>query len=112
MKEIRLIPDEPLHNYVEISVIDFPAGRDEEPRRRCKVKVEFAKVDVEQLKKRGLGYREAVETYQKKLYDVIKFHLAQDWECEDGYEDDEDNKRKSLGLLLKIKRGLWQRYES
>jgi DNA-directed RNA polymerase specialized sigma24 family protein len=42
---------------------------------------------VEQLKKRGLGYREAVETYQKKLYDVIKFHLAQDWECEDGYED-------------------------
>ena len=56
MKEIRLIPDEPLHNYVEISVIDFPAGRDEEPRRRCKVKVEFAKVDVEQLKKRGLGY--------------------------------------------------------
>ena len=87
MKEIRLIPDEPLHNYVEISVIDFPGGRDEEPRRRCKVKEEFARVDVEQLKKRGLGYREAVETYQKKLYDVIKFHLAQDWECEDGYED-------------------------
>ena len=41
---------------------------------------------MEQLKAKGLGYDEAIDAYKKWLYDVIKFHLAQDWECEDGYD--------------------------
>lgn len=86
MKKIKLIPDEPFHNYVEISVMDFPDGKNKEPRRRCKVKAEFARYDVEQLKAKGLGYDEAIDAYRKWLYDVIKFHLAQDWECDDGYD--------------------------
>lgn len=85
MKEIKLIPDKPFFNSVDIAVMDFPSGLGGEERKRCKVTVEYAKVDVEQLKKRGLSFDEAIEYYQDWLYKVIKVHISQDWVCVEGY---------------------------
>ena len=87
MKEIKLIPDKPFHNYVEVAVMDFPNGADKEARKRCKVTVEFAEYDVEQLKKRGLDYEEAVKYYEEWLYGVVKANLAQDWKCSGGLDE-------------------------
>ena len=39
MKQIRLVPDPPFYNSVDIAVLDFPAGLDGAPRRRCKITV-------------------------------------------------------------------------
>lgn len=94
MKEIILICDPPFFNSVDVQVCDFPSGYDEELyragelkwRRRCKVTVEFAKVDVEQLKKQGKSYSEAMDYYKDWLYAVVKRHLASDWKCVDGYD--------------------------
>ncbi|MBS5335085.1 MAG: hypothetical protein DBY08_03210 [Clostridiales bacterium] len=86
MKEIKLVPDMPFHNYVEIAVMDFPDGKEGHARQRCKVKAEFAEYDVLRLKERGLRFNQAIEEYEKWLYEVIRFHLAQDWKCIGGYE--------------------------
>lgn len=87
MKDIKLIPDEPFHNYVDIAVMDFPGGMDNPPRKRCKVTVEFAEYDVEQLKKKGFNRQDAMKYYEDWLYNVVKANLAQDWKCVEGYGD-------------------------
>ncbi len=56
MKQIKLVPDPPFYNSVDVAVLDFPAGLDDPPRRRCKITVEFAEVDVRQLQARGLDH--------------------------------------------------------
>lgn len=86
MKEIRLRPDKPFHNSVDVAVLDFPDGPQGEERQRCKVTVEFAESDVRQLKDRGMDFDAAMAYYKDWLYKVIKVHLAQEWECVDGYE--------------------------
>ena len=87
MKEIKLVPDKPFFNSVDVAVYDFPEGVESEPRKRCKVTIEYAKVDVEQLKKRELTYDEAIGYYEDWIYKVIKVHISQDWTPVDGYEE-------------------------
>lgn len=87
MKKILLVPEQPFYNYVDIAVLDFPDGKEGEPRQRCKVRAEFAQFDVSQLKKRGMDYTSAIEYYEKWLYDVVKINLAQDWQCVGGWEE-------------------------
>lgn len=98
MKEIKLIPDEPFHNYVEVSVCDFPKGLDESPRQRCKITVEFAEYDVNQLKKQGLDLAGALDYYENWIYGVIKYHLAQDWTPTEGYDKVMEIVRGKLGM--------------
>lgn len=87
MKEIKLMPDKPFHNSVDVVVADFPNGIENEPRKRCKVTVEFAQYDVEQLQGRGLDFPQAMEYYRDWLYGVVKVHISQDWECVGGWEE-------------------------
>ncbi len=87
MKEIKLVADKPFFNSVDVAVMDFPNGVEGEPRKRCKVTIEYAKVDVEQLKKRGLSFDEAMEYYKDWLYKVVKVHISQDWTCVGGHDE-------------------------
>lgn len=87
MKEIKLVADKPFFNSVDVAVMDFPNGVEGELRKRCKVTIEYAKVDVEQLKKRGLSFDEAMEYYKDWLYKVVKVHISQDWTCVGGHDE-------------------------
>ena len=87
MKQIRLAPDPPFYNSVDVAVLDFPAGLAGAPRRRCKITVEFAEVDVRQLQARGLDYDGALAYYHDWLYQVVKVYLSQDWTCVGGMEE-------------------------
>ena len=87
MKEIKLVCDAPFFDKVDVNVLDFPSGREGEPRRRCKITVEFGPYDLAQLKKQGLGFDDAMEYYEKKVYDTVKFYLAHDWVCIDGHDE-------------------------
>lgn len=90
IKKIKLIPDPPFHNSVDVAVIDFPdgfCGPGSKERQRCKVTVEFAQFDVRQLQKRGLDYDGAIDYYRDWLYNVVRYHIASDWEAVDGYEE-------------------------
>ncbi len=86
MKQIKLIPDPPFYNSVDVAVIDFPEGISGKERQRCKVTVEFAEIDVKQLQKQGMDFEQAMEYYSKWLYEVVKYHIAQDWECLCGWD--------------------------
>lgn len=86
IKEIKLAPEPPLYNYVDIAVMDFPNGRDGHPRTRCKVTAQFGDYDIDQLKKQGLDYEGAVNYYEDWLYRIIKLNLAQDWTCVEGWD--------------------------
>ena len=86
MKRILLVPDEPFYNYVDIAVMDFPKGEEEPPRQRCKVTADLGPYDVKQLKMRGLDLDGAMEYYRQHLYDVVRFHISQDWECVGGMD--------------------------
>ena len=97
IKKIKLVADPPFHNSVDVAVIDFPGGIDGRQRQRCKVKVEFAKFDVEQLKKQGLDYDGAMEHYRDWFYSVVRYHIASDWECVGGYEEVFDIIRQRVG---------------
>ena len=61
MKEIKLKADTPFHNSVDVAVLDFPKGvEDGTERQRCKITVEFAQADVEDLQSRGLDLEGAM----------------------------------------------------
>ncbi len=87
LKQIKLKADPPFHNSVDVAVIDFPDGPDGKERQRCKVTAEFAECDVRQLQSRGLDFDSAMAYYEDWLYQVIKVHLAQDWEAVSGLEE-------------------------
>ncbi len=86
MKQIKLKPDVPFYNSVDVAVIDFPKGLDGEERQRCKITAEFAEYDVRQLQRRGLDFDGAMAYYADWLYQVVKVHLAQDWEAVSGLD--------------------------
>ena len=71
MKQIRLVPDPPFYNSVDIAVLDFPAGLDGAARRRCKITVEFAEVDVRQLQARGLQPGQKPELAALEMPEVL-----------------------------------------
>lgn len=87
MKEIKLKPDEPFYNSVDVAVMDFPKGRDGEPRQRCKITVDFSQFDVKQLQTRGMDFDGAMDYYKDWLYKIVKLNIAADWICVEGYDE-------------------------
>jgi len=87
MKEIKLKPDKPFYNSVDIAVMDFPKGLDGEARQRCKICVVFSEFDVNQLKRRGMDFDKAMDYYKDWIYKVVKLNIAADWTCVEGYEE-------------------------
>lgn len=87
MKEIKLKPDAPFYNSVDVAVMDFPKGRDGEPRQRCKVSVDFSESGVKHLQLRGMNFDDAMEYYRDWLYKIVKLNIAMDWTCVEGYDE-------------------------
>lgn len=87
-KEILLKPSVPFQHYVEVAVIDFPKGREDgTERQRCKVRVEFGRADVAQLKSQGMDMEAAMEHYRDYLYYIVKRNIASDWTAVSGLEE-------------------------
>ena len=87
MQEIKLKADKPFHNNVDVAIIDFPDGFSGEERQRCKVQVDFSESAVRQLQKKGMNKEEILKHYEEWLYNVVKIHLATDWEPVSGYDE-------------------------
>lgn len=86
MIKIKMSADKPFYNNVDVKIFDFPNGIDEEPRKRCTITVEFAEADVENLKRRGMSFDEAIKYYEEWIDSTLKRYLSQEWECLSGYE--------------------------
>lgn len=86
-KEIRLVPGKPFLHYVEVEVCDFPQGLDAEPRKRCRIRVEYGRADVMQLKREGKDLDGAMQYYRDYIYYIVKRNIASDWTCTEGLEE-------------------------
>lgn len=84
MKEIKLVPDAPFTHKADVAVMDFVDGKE---RQRCKITVEYSQFDIGQLWKNGLDYEAAIDWYEKRIYNVVKYHISQDWQCVGGLDD-------------------------
>ena len=87
MKEILLEPGIVFATHVDVAVKDFPKGRDEEPRQRCKISVDYARSDVADLIRQGLDFDAALEYYRSYIYNVVKFRIASDWTAVGGMDE-------------------------
>ena len=87
MKDILLKPHEPNYNDLEVDVLDFPKGTDKEPRWRMTIVIEYAKFDVEQLKKEGMDLEAAMNYYEDWLYKMVRASLLNDWTAVGGLEE-------------------------
>ncbi|WP_312653799.1 hypothetical protein [Aminipila sp.] len=83
MRKIKLIPDIPFSTNCDISIIDVT---DDKEKKRCKIKIEYAESDVKQMKEKGASKEEVLENYKTMIYDVVKYYIAGDWECVNGYD--------------------------
>lgn len=84
MRKIKLVPDKPFYNSCDITVFDVTG---EKEKKRCKITAEYAKVDVEQLKRQNMDYQAAMEYYREWIYKVVKHYIADDWECAEGMDE-------------------------
>lgn len=84
MRKIKIVPDSPFFNNCDITIFDVT---DEKEKKRCKIKVEYAEVDVEQMRGTERLSKEAVlEKYRSWIYDVVRYYIIDDWECVGGYD--------------------------
>jgi len=81
---IRLVPDAPFYNNVDLSICDF-GGKDGALRKRGKITVEYSAWDVNQLKKDGYDTLEKALWYYKDwIYRTVRRYILVEFDLEEG----------------------------
>lgn len=85
MHKIKLVPASPFYNSCDLTVYDVTDGRD---KKRCKITVEYAKVDVDAIKRDGHDtFNKAMTYYKEWIYAVVRHYIADEWEATEGYDE-------------------------
>ena len=85
MHQIKLVAASPFFNSCDVTIYDVTEGRE---KKRCKITAEYAKVDVDELKRKGHKDLESAMTYYKEwLYAVVRHYIADEWEATEGYDE-------------------------
>jgi len=84
MHKIKLVSDKPFHNNCDVTVYDMTMG---EEKKRCKIKVEYAKCDVEELKEQGMDKATTLDYFNDWIYKIVKMYISDDWECTGGLDE-------------------------
>lgn len=84
MHKIKLAPDKPFYNRCDVTVYDVTG---EKEKKRCKIAVEYAEVDVRQLKDQDMDFEAAMTYYREWIYKVVRHYIADDWQCTEGMDE-------------------------
>lgn len=84
MRKIKLKHDKPFHNNCDIAIIDVTDGKE---KQRGKLTAEYAKADINMLKKQGMDYNDAMEYFKSAIDASVKRYIADDWICTEGYDE-------------------------
>lgn len=84
MHKIKLVPDKPFYNRCDVTVYDVTG---EKEKKRCKIAVEYAEVDVRQLKDQDMDFEAAMTYYREWIYKVVRHYIADDWQCTEGMDE-------------------------
>lgn len=83
MRKIILRPDVPFHNNCDVAIIDITDGTE---KKRGRLTLEYARVDVQQLKDRGMDMPWAMEYYRNAVDANVRHYISGDWTCEEGLD--------------------------
>ena len=98
MRKIRLVPDEPFYNDVDVTVYDVTEGTE---KKRAVIKLEYARVDVEPFQKQGLTLDQVMVKYAERLDLLLKVYLAGDYEITEGRDQVMEILRENLSRYFK-----------
>ena len=111
MKVIRLVPALELGNKLNVNVMDFPGAPEADlpagagvlpaaaaeagsegiisytDRKRCGITLEYAPRDIRDLEERGMDREAMLYYYRRRIYDLVKVNISQDWACVGGMEE-------------------------
>lgn len=87
MKDILLKPQDPYFNHLEVDVMDFPGGPGTEPRKRMTVTIEYAKFDVDQIRREHPELESVMQYYSDWLYSLVRARLLDDWTAVGGLDE-------------------------
>ena len=83
MRKILLKPDHPFHNSCDVAIIDITDGQE---KKRGSLTLEYARVDVQQFKDRGMDLSQIMEYYKTAIDANVRHYIAGDWTCEEGLD--------------------------
>lgn len=98
MRKIRLVPDEPFYNDVDVTVYDVTEGKE---KKRAVIKLEYARVDVESFQKQGLTLDQVMIKYAERLDLLLKVYLAGEYEITEGRDQVMEILRENLSRYFK-----------
>lgn len=82
VKKVRLLPDSPFYNNVDLNISDF-GGPGGSLRQRGKITVDYSEYDIRQLKSEGIRtVEEALDYYRRKIYATVRRYLLTEFELE------------------------------
>lgn len=82
VKKVRLLPDSPFYNNVDLNICDF-GGPGGSLRQRGKITVDYSEYDIRQLKSEGIRtVEDALDYYRRKIYATVRRYLLTEFELE------------------------------
>ena len=84
MRKIKLLPDQPFVNNVDVKILDVTEERE---KLRATITLEFARVDLEPFFKKGMGLEEILEEYRERINRLLRYYLLNDFEIVAGLEE-------------------------
>lgn len=84
MRKIKLLPDQPFFNNVDVKILDVT---EEKEKIRATITLEFARVDLEPFFKKKMGAEEILSEYQERINHLLRYYLLSDFEIVAGLEE-------------------------
>lgn len=97
MKEIKLVPllEQPCET--EVSVRDFPRGRENgTERERFRFAVGYGPDETDRFRKKNWNMEQILDDYRRKIEDIIRVHIMLDFEIVGGMKETLDIVRSHL----------------
>lgn len=89
MYKVKLVPDIPFATSLDIDVYTVSEDGSSQ-KKRCTIKAEFARGDIEELVKENMNLNQALEYYREWIYDVVRYHILDEWEAVSGFDETMD----------------------
>ena len=84
MRKIKLETALEFGSRADFAIIDVT----EEPnKKRGTITIDYAPVDITELKDRGLDLEGAMDYYNSRIYGLVKHYISGDWEDAGGLEE-------------------------
>ena len=84
MRKIKLLPDQPFFNNVDVKIMDVT---EEKKKVRATITLEFARVDLEIFFQKEMAPEEILEEYRKRINQLLRYYLLSDFEIVEGLEE-------------------------